>query len=440
MRFNSPNLQVILMLLIYTNANVFVGVCLYATSSALAAVAPFDYTTCILVMGIVCTIYSSVGGIRAVVWTDVFQLIVMTIGMLIYVIAGVIQIGGIGNLFTIAEEGKRLEFFNMNPSIYERHNFYNTIAFGIFYYGTTFGVSQINTQRICAVRNFQDARKVLIYTFVGFVFLQILIFSGGLVAYASYAECDPVLDGKIEKHNQVLSYFIVNKLGHMIGLPGIFTATLISSTLSTFSSVVNAQVALIWRDLLMKFKIFSEASPLKSSIINKILTFLCGAIFIAMAFLTAKTESIIQLTSSVSGILIGLIFGIFMLGLCFPRSNRNGAWTGIIVSSIFLLWIYVGALKYGKSPDILPLSTEVCPLDMIYNKTFAGSNNTVVGNEMYFNGTRSILFNKRGNLNGTEKEESFPLMYLYNISYTLYMVDRTLFIGHNWSYCVIFYR
>ncbi|KAB7493933.1 Sodium-coupled monocarboxylate transporter 2 [Armadillidium nasatum] len=395
------------MLLIYTNANVFVGVCLYATSSALAAVAPFDYTTCILVMGIVCTIYSTVGGIRAVVWTDVFQLIVMTIGMLIYVIAGVIQIGGIGNLFNIAEEGKRLEFFNMNPSIYERHNFYNTIAFGVFFYGTTFGVSQINTQRICAVRTLQDARKVLIYTFVGFVFLQILIFSGGLVTYASYAGCDPVLDGKIEKHNQVLSHFIVDKLGHMIGLPGIFTATLISSTLSTvpFSSVVNAQVALIWRDLLMKFKIFSQASPLQSSIINKILTFICGAIFIAMAFLTAKTESIIQLTSSVSGILIGLIFGIFMLGLCFPRSNRKGAWTGIIVSSIFLLWIYIGALKYGKSPNILPLSTEVCPIDMISNKTFAGSNDTIAGNEMDFNGTRSILFQNKGNHSGTQKEE-----------------------------------
>ncbi|KAB7506412.1 Sodium-coupled monocarboxylate transporter 2, partial [Armadillidium nasatum] len=156
---NLPNLQVLLTLLVLVNSNIFIGVCLYGTTIVLTAVTPFNYTTCILVMGVVCTIYSTMGGIRAVVWTDVLQLIVMVIGILIYIIAGVIQVGGVEHFFSVLEEGQRLQFFNMNPSIYERHTFYNTIAFGAFFFGSIFGVTQLNSQRICSVGTQHEAKK-----------------------------------------------------------------------------------------------------------------------------------------------------------------------------------------------------------------------------------------------------------------------------------------
>ncbi|KAB7502973.1 Sodium-coupled monocarboxylate transporter 1, partial [Armadillidium nasatum] len=132
LRFRTSILPQILLLIVSLSLFVNIGVCLFATAIALSTVTPFGYETCILIMG--------VGGMRAVVWTDLIQFIVMMVGILIYIIAGVIQAGGLGNVISIAEKGQRLEFFNMNPSLYERHNFYNTIIFGAFFHGSIFSL------------------------------------------------------------------------------------------------------------------------------------------------------------------------------------------------------------------------------------------------------------------------------------------------------------
>ncbi|RXG67593.1 Sodium-dependent multivitamin transporter [Armadillidium vulgare] len=158
LRFHAPRLQTFMMIIIVFNAHVWIGLALYATSLALSAVSPISFTVFILVIGSVCTIYSTIGGIRAVVYTDVFQFVVMSIGLFILIIAGFTEVGGVEKLFEIAEQGKRLEFFNMNPSIYERHNLYNTFAFGAFVYGAMFGISQFNTQRVCAVATLEHSK------------------------------------------------------------------------------------------------------------------------------------------------------------------------------------------------------------------------------------------------------------------------------------------
>lgn len=66
---------------------------------------------------------------------------------------------------------------------------------------------------------------------IGMALIQIIIFFGGLITYAFYAGCDPLLTGKIQRKDEILSFMIVDKLDHIYGLPGIFVATLIASTL-----------------------------------------------------------------------------------------------------------------------------------------------------------------------------------------------------------------
>ncbi|RXG58552.1 Sodium-coupled monocarboxylate transporter 2, partial [Armadillidium vulgare] len=173
---------------------------------------------------------------RAVVWTDSFQFVAMMIGILITSSLELFNREDWKMFFLLVKKDRdsnssKLVYCNaMNPSLYERHNFYNTIAFGAFYYGSLFSISQINVQRISSVKTLKDGKMVLIYTMIGFFILHILIFSGGIVVYASYEGCDPVLEGKIKSYNQLLSFFIMNKL-NIIGFAGIFSATLLASTL-----------------------------------------------------------------------------------------------------------------------------------------------------------------------------------------------------------------
>ncbi|KAB7497750.1 Sodium-coupled monocarboxylate transporter 2, partial [Armadillidium nasatum] len=111
LRFRSPGLHIFAVLISHLLIFTRIGVCVYATAIALKFVTPFGYETCILITGIVCTLYTAMGGLRAVVWTDAFQFVTMMTGLFIYIIAGVIQSGGLESVLSVAEKGQRLEFF-----------------------------------------------------------------------------------------------------------------------------------------------------------------------------------------------------------------------------------------------------------------------------------------------------------------------------------------
>ncbi|RXG51287.1 Sodium/iodide cotransporter [Armadillidium vulgare] len=118
----------------------------------------------------------------------------------------------------------------MNPSITERYNFYNTFFNGLFAFGAAFSVTPMYTQRVCAVKTMDEAKRVLKISVVGFTLLYIFLYLASVIAYASYAGCDPVLEGRIDVYNQIFSFYIIDKLNYIWGLPGIYAATLASGT------------------------------------------------------------------------------------------------------------------------------------------------------------------------------------------------------------------
>ncbi|KAK7085634.1 Sodium-coupled monocarboxylate transporter 1 [Halocaridina rubra] len=89
----------------------YTGLCLYAPTLALASVTPISSETYIVILGIVCTIYSAAGGLKAVVWTDTFQMIVILMGIVSVIIVGCIEVGGISNVWAIAGEYGRTQLF-----------------------------------------------------------------------------------------------------------------------------------------------------------------------------------------------------------------------------------------------------------------------------------------------------------------------------------------
>ncbi|RXG64109.1 Sodium-coupled monocarboxylate transporter 2, partial [Armadillidium vulgare] len=111
LRFKSKNLRVAVFLAIFLKGVVISAFALYATSLAIVPIMKFGNLTNILLLGIICTIYSSFGGIRAIVWTDVFQLIIMMVGLTTIVTIGIIQNGGFIETLHTASKGGRMEFF-----------------------------------------------------------------------------------------------------------------------------------------------------------------------------------------------------------------------------------------------------------------------------------------------------------------------------------------
>ncbi|RXG60461.1 Sodium-coupled monocarboxylate transporter 1 [Armadillidium vulgare] len=231
LRFKSERLRLVISFLTLLKSLLYLGVCLYAPTIALVTVTKLNTMTYIFLLGVICTIYSAFGGIRGVIWTDVFQLSVMMVGLISVTIIGCVQNGGFIKTLNMSVDGGRVDIFDFNPSPLVRHTFLNVIAFGFFLYIHTFGSDQINMQRMCSVKTMKNAKSVLTYNIYGMILIYFLIFVGGLVAYATYQGCDPMALGIIEKKEEIMTFFLIDKLSFIPGLPGIFVATLIGGTL-----------------------------------------------------------------------------------------------------------------------------------------------------------------------------------------------------------------
>ncbi|RXG58700.1 Sodium-coupled monocarboxylate transporter 1, partial [Armadillidium vulgare] len=93
---------------------------------------------------------------------------------------------------------------------------------------------------------------------IGKFAMSCLIFFCGLVIYATYAGCDPMTLGKIKKKDEIITYYVMDKLSLIPGLPGLFVAAIIGAALSTLSSFINSCVALLWKDACLKFDTFQK--------------------------------------------------------------------------------------------------------------------------------------------------------------------------------------
>lgn len=100
-----------LILYLLTIDDLLQGVVLYGPSLALETVTGLSVTSSILIIGGICTVYTSIGGIKAVVWTDVVQVFLMFAGLIVVMVRGFYLSGGVGAAFSAASKDDRIKFF-----------------------------------------------------------------------------------------------------------------------------------------------------------------------------------------------------------------------------------------------------------------------------------------------------------------------------------------
>ncbi|XP_031566420.1 sodium-dependent multivitamin transporter-like [Actinia tenebrosa] len=347
----------------------YLFVVLYAPSLALEAVAGIPLSASILTTGIVCTFYTSLGGLKAVIWTDVFQSVVMVAGLIIVVIVGSIEVGGLSKVWQINEDFGRMTFFDFNPDPKVRSTFWTLTLGGALTAMPVWTVSQTAVQRFLSVPTSAAARKVVWLNVPGLLFIVTLCCLDGLVIFAVYAGCDLRKDKKITSNDQVLPYFVINKLGHLQGLPGMFTACLYAGALSTASSALNAMALVILEDIIKKkMRDISDADQAK---ICKVIALSFGVIVIGGAFVVKYVGTmVLQLAYSIFGICGGPLLGIFLLGMFVRRANYKGAYAGIFVGAGMTTWVFLGSIIYPPNKYPGRRSVQECPW---FNATLTNS-------------------------------------------------------------------
>eukprot|EP00112_Aurelia_sp_Birch-Aquarium-sp1_P003761 Seg1422.13 transcript_id=Seg1422.13/GoldUCD/mRNA.D3Y31 product="Sodium-coupled monocarboxylate transporter 2" protein_id=Seg1422.13/GoldUCD/D3Y31 len=339
----------------------YLAVVIFAPSLALQAVAGVPMAASIISTGAVCTFYTTLGGMRGVVWTDVFQACIMMLGLIVVIVVGSNEVGGIINVLYIAQKGNRTTLFDFDPDPTVRNTFWTLVVGGTFSLIPNWTTSQVVVQRFLSASSLKSVKKALYYN-VLFLFIFVgCCCMAGLVMYAVYADCDLRAIKIIKSNDQIIPYFVIHKLGHLKGIPGIYVACLFSGALSTASSGLNSLTAVTLEDI-VKWR-HPDISDSKATLVSKFIACGYGITVIAFAFLVSTVGSmVLQLAYSITGIIGAPNFGLFTLGMFCARANSKGAYTGVITGLILTTWIALGAIMYpgDKQPAPIYVHKEQC--------------------------------------------------------------------------------
>ncbi|XP_048358217.1 sodium-coupled monocarboxylate transporter 1-like isoform X2 [Sphaerodactylus townsendi] len=337
----------------------YTGIVIYSPSLALNQ--GFQLWGSVIATGVVCTFYCTLGGLKAVVWTDVFQFTLMISGFLTVIIRTMIIKGGIGNVLKDARQGGRLRIWDFNPSPMQRHTFWTLIVGGTFTWLGIYGVNQSQVQRYLACKTRFHAKLALYLNLVGLWIVLSSAVMSGLSMYSVYKDCDPLTLGLVKAPDQLMPFLVLDILGDFPGIPGLFVAATYSGTLSTVSSSINALAAVTVEDLVKPY--FGTLTEAQLAWISMGMNILFGGVCLGMAGLASLMGGLLQAALSIFGIVGGPLFGIFSLGILFPFGNAKGAFSGLISGFIVGMWVGTGSHFHRPPPHRtlpLPLSTAGC--------------------------------------------------------------------------------
>uniref|UniRef100_A0A6Q2WSS5 Solute carrier family 5 member 12 n=1 Tax=Esox lucius TaxID=8010 RepID=A0A6Q2WSS5_ESOLU len=322
----------------------YTGVVVYAPALALNQVTGFNLWGSIFATGVVCTFYCTLGGLKAVVWTDAFQMVVMVVGFLTVLVQGTQRAGGVASVWDVANKGNRLDVFDFDFSPLRRHTFWTISVGGTFTWLGIYGVNQSTIQRCISCRTETHARLALYFNLLGLLTILVCAVSSGLIMYAFYTHCDPWTAGSITAPDQLMPYFVMEVLGEFPGLPGLFVACAFSGTLSTVAASINALATVTYEDFVKQC--CTNLSTKASGWISKGLCVVFGVACTMMAVTASYMGGIVQAALSIHGMCGGPMLGLFSLGIIFPWTNSQGAAGGLIVGIALSFWVGIGAFIY----------------------------------------------------------------------------------------------
>ncbi|XP_030054506.1 sodium-dependent multivitamin transporter [Microcaecilia unicolor] len=338
---------------------IYMGVVLYAPALALNAVTGFDLWGAVLTMGLVCTLYTTLGGLKAVIWTDVFQTFIMFAGQLAVIIVGAMKVGGIRQVWHIATENRKISGINLNPDPFERHSFWALAIGGVFMMLSLYGVNQAQVQRYLSSRTEKEA---VLSCYAVFPCQQVVLALGclmGLVMFAYYKENDDTHLQNLPSSDQMVLYFVMDILKDLPGLPGLFVACLFSGALSTISSAFNSLATVTMTDLIKPY--FPGITEARATLLSKLLALGYGLLCLGMAYISSLMGSVLQAALSIFGMVGGPLLGLFCLGMFFPFANSVGAITGLVAGLIMAFWIGIGSFvsNVKTGPPLLANTTRI---------------------------------------------------------------------------------
>jgi len=305
-----------------------IGVVLYLISLAMSEFVPLTVPQLILVLGILTILYTVLGGIEAVIWTDVVQTIVLLGGGVACCVLLLMKVPE-GGLQQAWDAGK-FDFGGWDFNL-AKEAFWVVFIFGIVDNLRNFSVDQNYVQRFLAAESEREARKSVWLGGLSYLPVSALFFLIGTLLYLFYQAQPPAaLPTEADK---VFPFFIVNTLP--VGVRGLVIAALLAAGMSTLDSSINASATVFTVDF---YKRFFKADDARLLWITRGTTVVVGVIGMGTSLFMIKEKSVLDAWWKISGVFGGGMLGIFFLGLMVPRASRRHAIVAVIAGVVVIAW------------------------------------------------------------------------------------------------------
>jgi len=318
------------------------GVRIFAGAIPLALVTGWSIPTAIVVMGVATLIYTLIGGLKAVVWADVIQLTIYTLGGLVALFIAWRLAGGPAQALELAREAGKLRVFDFQVNLTTTYTFLGGLVGGALLSAASHGTDQLIVQRLLATGSLPKARTALVGSGV-LVLLQFLLFLmvGSAIWAAGLAP-----DGR--PSDQIFAQFIVDHLPS--GVAGLLVAGILAAAMSTLSSSINAMASSATLDLYATRR--PEASPEALLRVGRWFSAAWAMALIggALAFYATATRDtpVVVLALSIASITYGGLLGTYILAGKWPRALGRDVLAGVTVS-VFTMLLVVFASRLA--PD-----------------------------------------------------------------------------------------
>ena len=339
------------------------GTIFFGMALSLQALTGFSIQSIMIVMGLCIIIYTVLGGIEAVIWTEVVQGVLKTLGALLILYLVIKQIpGGFSKVIEIAKAGDKFSLGSTSFN-FTQPTFWVVLLYGFFINLNNFGMDQNYVQRYHTATSEKQARKsvwlcVAMYVPVSFLFVVI-----GTSLYSYYQMQPGLIDpvklklaaeklGSLATPQQVqalaatftpadyadkvLPYFMVTKVP--AGLLGLLVAAILSAAMSTISSNMNASATVFTMDIYKKY-IRPGVNDKQQLLSLHVATVVVGLIGLGAGLAMIGAKSLLDTWWKLSGIFAGGMLGLFLLGLISKQTKNAAAVTATIIGVLVILWM-----------------------------------------------------------------------------------------------------
>jgi SSS family solute:Na+ symporter len=282
-------------------------------------------------VGLVTLVYTSMGGLRAVVLTDVVQSLILFGAAVVSILLITIRMGGVGAWWPREwpPSWDQQPFFSLDPTV--RVTLLGSLLFMTLWWICTSGSDQMAIQRYLATRDARAARRAFLTTLLSNVFVTAVLAALGL-ALLGFFRANPPAGLSIERDaDKFFPYYIVHHLPP--GVTGLVIAGLLAAAMSSLSSGINSSSSVIASDFLDRAGLApaSEQARLRR---DKVISALIGLIMVVMS-LTMKHVSgnIMEMTVRTNHVFVGPLFGLFFMAMFVPFATPLGTVAGALAGA-----------------------------------------------------------------------------------------------------------